>query len=117
MRGTQCPALISYPVMSALPTPYKRIKPPLGGWCAPMTSSPPDIMPYLNVEMRGRIVGMRQAGLPFQAISNLAGVPFTTVYNTMKKYKRFGTVQTKKKTGHPPIMTAQDRRELNLIIT
>ncbi|MBW0511915.1 hypothetical protein O181_051630 [Austropuccinia psidii MF-1] len=74
-------------------------------------------MPYLNVETRGQIVGMCQAGLPFSAISYLAGVPVTTVYNTMKKYKRFGTIQTEKKTGRPPIMTAQDRRELDRIIT
>ncbi|MBW0520982.1 hypothetical protein O181_060697 [Austropuccinia psidii MF-1] len=74
-------------------------------------------MTYLNIETCGWIVGMHQAGLPFRAICGLTGVPLTTVYDTMKKYKRFGTVQTEKKTGRPPIMTAQDRRELNRIIT
>ncbi|MBW0570945.1 hypothetical protein O181_110660 [Austropuccinia psidii MF-1] len=74
-------------------------------------------MPYLNVETCRRIVGMRQAGLPFQAISDLAGVPLTIVYDTMKKYESFGTVQTEKKTGPPPIMTTQDHQELDHIIT
>ncbi|MBW0528780.1 hypothetical protein O181_068495 [Austropuccinia psidii MF-1] len=73
-------------------------------------------MPYLNAETCRWIVGMRQASLPFQAISNLAGVPLTTVYETMKKYKHFGTVQTEKKTRNPPITTAQDRQELDRII-
>ncbi|MBW0486258.1 hypothetical protein O181_025973 [Austropuccinia psidii MF-1] len=39
------------------------------------------------------------------------------VYNTMKKYKHFGTVQTKKKTARPLIMITQERRELDCIIT
>ncbi|MBW0589183.1 hypothetical protein O181_128898 [Austropuccinia psidii MF-1] len=67
--------------------------------------------------MQGRIVGMCQANPPFRDISNLAGVPLTTVYDTMKKYKCFGTVQTEKKTGQPPIMTTQDIQELDCIIT
>ncbi|MBW0489201.1 hypothetical protein O181_028916 [Austropuccinia psidii MF-1] len=41
----------------------------------------------------------------------------TTVYDTMKKYEHFGTIQTEKKTGRPPIMTTRDRRELDCIIT
>ncbi|MBW0461126.1 hypothetical protein O181_000841 [Austropuccinia psidii MF-1] len=59
------------PVMSAPPTLYKHIKaPPRRSVCpnldnANLTSSPPDTMPNLNVEMCGQIVGMCQAGLPF----------------------------------------------------
>ncbi|MBW0489200.1 hypothetical protein O181_028915 [Austropuccinia psidii MF-1] len=59
------------PVMSAPPTLYERIKaPPRRSVCpdldkANLTSSPPDTIPYLNVETCRRIVGMRQAGLPF----------------------------------------------------
>ncbi|MBW0583134.1 hypothetical protein O181_122849 [Austropuccinia psidii MF-1] len=122
-RAKQCLALISYPVMSAPATPYKCMKAsPRRSMCPDLdntnlNSSPPDIMPYLNVEMRGWIVGMCQAGLPFRAISDLAGVPLTMVYDKIKKYECFGTVQTEKKTGRPPIMNAQDRRELNHIIT
>ncbi|MBW0567862.1 hypothetical protein O181_107577 [Austropuccinia psidii MF-1] len=107
--------------MSAPPALYKWIKaPPRRSVCpdldnANLTSSPPDTMPYLNVETRGWIVVMRQAGLPFQAIFNLAGMPLTTIYGTMKKYKSFGTVQTEKKTGCPPIMAAQDCQELKVV--
>ncbi|MBW0572631.1 hypothetical protein O181_112346 [Austropuccinia psidii MF-1] len=67
--------------------------------------------------MRGQIVGMRPAGLPFRALYDLAGVPLTMVYDTMKKYERFGTIQTEKITGCPRIMTTQDLQELNRIIT
>ncbi|MBW0471928.1 hypothetical protein O181_011643 [Austropuccinia psidii MF-1] len=61
-------------------------------------------MPYLDVETCGQIVGMRQAGLSFQAIGQLAGVPLTTIYNTVSKYKEIGTVQTQRKTGRPTIL-------------
>ncbi|MBW0462778.1 hypothetical protein O181_002493 [Austropuccinia psidii MF-1] len=112
-RGKQYRALISYPSHERLPPMlYEGIKaPPWRSVCpdldhANLTSLPPDTMLYLNVKTQGWIVGMHQAGLPFQAISNLAEVPLTTVYDTMKKYKRFGTVQTEKKTGLPAIMTA-----------
>ncbi|MBW0586646.1 hypothetical protein O181_126361 [Austropuccinia psidii MF-1] len=112
-----------FPVMSTPPTLYECIKTPPRRLVCPnldnanLISSPPDTMPYLNAETCGWIVGMRQASLPFQAISDLAGVPLTMVYETMKKYKHFGTVQTEKKTRHPPITTTQDRQELDRIIT
>ncbi|MBW0471398.1 hypothetical protein O181_011113 [Austropuccinia psidii MF-1] len=54
-------------------------------------------MPYLDIETRGRLVGMHQAGLPFRTILDLAGIPLTTVYNTINKYQRIGTVRTQKK--------------------
>ncbi|MBW0571387.1 hypothetical protein O181_111102 [Austropuccinia psidii MF-1] len=54
----------------------------------------PPIMPYLDVETCGQIVGMRQAGLYFRAIAQLAGVPLTTIYNNVSKYQQIGTVQT-----------------------
>ncbi|MBW0569912.1 hypothetical protein O181_109627 [Austropuccinia psidii MF-1] len=74
-------------------------------------------MPYLVLENRGRIVGMRQAGLPFRAISHLVGIPLSTVYDMVAKFQLIGTVRTQKKTGRPPIMTDRDRRELDRIIT
>ncbi|MBW0533192.1 hypothetical protein O181_072907 [Austropuccinia psidii MF-1] len=74
-------------------------------------------MPYLDVETRGRIVGMRQAGLSFRAIGQLAAVPLTTIYNTVSKYQQIGTVQTQQKTGWPTILKDCDRRQLSQIIT
>ncbi|MBW0485462.1 hypothetical protein O181_025177 [Austropuccinia psidii MF-1] len=75
------------------------------------------VMPYLNIETRGRIIGMQQAGLPFQAISDLVEILLSTIYNTVAKFQVIGTVRTQKKTGRPPIMTDQDQRELDRIIT
>ncbi|MBW0516265.1 hypothetical protein O181_055980 [Austropuccinia psidii MF-1] len=75
------------------------------------------VMPYLNIETRGRIVGMRQAGLPFQAILDLVGIPLSTVYDMVAKFQIIGTVRTQKKTGRTPIMTDQDQQELDRIIT
>ncbi|MBW0585448.1 hypothetical protein O181_125163 [Austropuccinia psidii MF-1] len=58
-------------------------------------------MPYLDVETRGRLVGMRQAGLSFRAFAQLNNLPLTTVYKTFQKYQDIGTVMTQKKTGPP----------------
>ncbi|MBW0488891.1 hypothetical protein O181_028606 [Austropuccinia psidii MF-1] len=63
------------------------------------------VMPYLDIETRACIVGMQQAGLPFQAILDLVGIPLSTVYNTVAKFQVIGTVRTQKKTGRPPIIT------------
>ncbi|MBW0557764.1 hypothetical protein O181_097479 [Austropuccinia psidii MF-1] len=67
------------------------------------------VMPYLNIETRGRIIGMRQAGLPFRAILDSVGIPLLTVYDTVAKFQVIGTVRTQKKTGRPPIMTDRDQ--------
>ncbi|MBW0576040.1 hypothetical protein O181_115755 [Austropuccinia psidii MF-1] len=54
------------------------------------------VMPYLDIETRGRIIGMRQAGLPFQAILDLVGILLSTVYDTVTKFQIIGTVRTQK---------------------
>ncbi|MBW0465033.1 hypothetical protein O181_004748 [Austropuccinia psidii MF-1] len=74
-------------------------------------------MPYLDVETRGQIVGMCQAGLSFRAIGQLAGVPLTTIYDTVTKYQQIGTVQTQQKTGRPTILKDCDQHQLSQIIT
>ncbi|MBW0485232.1 hypothetical protein O181_024947 [Austropuccinia psidii MF-1] len=60
---------------------------------------------------------MCQAGLPFQTILDLAGIPLTMVYNTIDKYQQIGTVRTQKKRERPTSMTERDRQELSQIIT
>ncbi|MBW0585729.1 hypothetical protein O181_125444, partial [Austropuccinia psidii MF-1] len=63
-------------------------------------------MPYLNIETRGRIVGMRQAGLPFRVISDFVGIPLSTVYDTVAKFQVIGTV-TDLMTHHVSTRTIQ----------
>ncbi|MBW0500061.1 hypothetical protein O181_039776 [Austropuccinia psidii MF-1] len=74
-------------------------------------------MPYLDVETRARLVGMRQAGLSFRAIAEWNNLPLTTVYNTFQKYEEIGTVTTQQKRGQPTKLTERDRRQLGRIIT
>ncbi|MBW0586191.1 hypothetical protein O181_125906, partial [Austropuccinia psidii MF-1] len=85
--------------------------------CKHPTDNCPPIMPYLDVETHGRIVGMRQAGLSFRAIDQLAGVPLTTIYNTVFKYQQIGTVKTQRKNGRPTILKDCDQCQLSRIIT
>ncbi|MBW0485687.1 hypothetical protein O181_025402 [Austropuccinia psidii MF-1] len=95
-RGKQCPALISYPVMSAPPTPYEHIKaPPRRSVCpnldnTNLTSSPPDIMPYLNVEMRGRIRKIHKLAHRHWTINDWAQVIWTdkSAFKLRKKVNR-----------------------------
>ncbi|MBW0462154.1 hypothetical protein O181_001869 [Austropuccinia psidii MF-1] len=81
------------------------------------TNNCPPIMPYLDVETCGQIVGMRQEGLSFQAIGQFAGVPLTTIYNTVPKYQQIGTMQTQQETGQPTILKDCDQHQLSQIIT
>ncbi|MBW0588902.1 hypothetical protein O181_128617 [Austropuccinia psidii MF-1] len=74
-------------------------------------------MPYLDVETRGQLVGMRQAGLSFRAIAELNDLSLTTVYKTFQKYQEIGTVTTQKKTGQPTKLNDRDWRQLSRIIT
>ncbi|MBW0586985.1 hypothetical protein O181_126700 [Austropuccinia psidii MF-1] len=74
-------------------------------------------MPYLDVETRGRLVGMHQAGLSFRAIAELSDLPLATVYKTFQKYQEIGTVTTQKKTGRPMKLNDRDWRQLSRIIT
>ncbi|MBW0461815.1 hypothetical protein O181_001530 [Austropuccinia psidii MF-1] len=74
-------------------------------------------MPYLDVEVCGRIVGMQQEGLSYQAIAEVSGIPLTTVYDMMIKFQCIGTVKPQLKTGQPTILKEQDFQNLNCIIT
>ncbi|MBW0460609.1 hypothetical protein O181_000324 [Austropuccinia psidii MF-1] len=75
------------------------------------------LMPYLDVETRGRLVGMRQAGLSFRAIAEWNNLPLTTVYNTFQKYKQIGTITPQQKSGQTTKLTECDRQQLSHIIT
>ncbi|MBW0532515.1 hypothetical protein O181_072230 [Austropuccinia psidii MF-1] len=66
------------------------------------------LMPYLNVENQGQLVGMHQAGLPFRAIEEWNNLPLTTVYNTFQKYEQIGTVTAQQKSGLPTKLTERD---------
>ncbi|MBW0572131.1 hypothetical protein O181_111846 [Austropuccinia psidii MF-1] len=85
--------------------------------CKHPTNNYPPIMPHLDIETRGQIVGMCQAGLSFGAIGQLAGVPLTIIYDTVTKYQQIGTVKTQQKTRRPTILKDCDRRQLSRIIT
>ncbi|MBW0548726.1 hypothetical protein O181_088441 [Austropuccinia psidii MF-1] len=74
-------------------------------------------MPYLDVETRGRLVGMRQAGLSLRSIAELNDLPLTTVYKTFQKYQEISTVTTQKKTCRPTKLNDRDWRQLSQIIT
>ncbi|MBW0583005.1 hypothetical protein O181_122720 [Austropuccinia psidii MF-1] len=51
------------------------------------------LMPYLDVETQGRLVGMCQATLSFRSIAEWNNLPLTTVYNT----KELAPLQLNKK--------------------
>jgi len=66
----------------------------------------------LKDELRGQIVGLRQAGLTLKSISLRLSLPITTIHNTIKRYERFGSCSTLPRCGRPPIFKERDLRHL-----
>ncbi|MBW0524353.1 hypothetical protein O181_064068 [Austropuccinia psidii MF-1] len=54
------------------------------------------LMPYLDIETQGRLVGMHQAGLLFRAIAEWNNLPLTTGYNR----NRLAPLQLNKKAAN-----------------
>ncbi|MBW0564271.1 hypothetical protein O181_103986 [Austropuccinia psidii MF-1] len=72
---------------------------------------------YLDIELRAQVVGMRKAGLSFQAIAAHSNLPLSTVYKTIQRFNLQGTFKTASKTGLPTKMNECDCRELSRVIT
>ncbi|MBW0476847.1 hypothetical protein O181_016562 [Austropuccinia psidii MF-1] len=75
------------------------------------------LMPYLDVETQGQLVGMHQAGLLFRAIAEWNNLPLMTFYNTFQKYEQISTVTAQQKSSQPTKLTECDRQQLSRIIT
>ena len=66
----------------------------------------------LSVERRDKIVSRHRFGDGYQKMSAALKVPKNTVASLILKWKRFGTIKTLPRTGHPDKLSNRDRRAL-----
>lgn len=71
----------------------------------------------LTSEEKGRIVGMRKAGIRGAQIARALGHPQSTVYTVLKNHAERGTVESPKSPGRPPKFSGRDKRSLKRLLT
>uniref|UniRef100_A0A3B3R2T1 Tc1-like transposase DDE domain-containing protein n=1 Tax=Paramormyrops kingsleyae TaxID=1676925 RepID=A0A3B3R2T1_9TELE len=66
----------------------------------------------LSEDLRSRIVDLHEAGKGYKSISKSLDVHVSTVRQTVYKWKKFSTVATLPRRGHPVKMTARAQRRM-----
>ncbi|MBW0532631.1 hypothetical protein O181_072346, partial [Austropuccinia psidii MF-1] len=74
------------------------------------------LMPHLDEGTRGRIVGLREAGLSIRAISQKLNIATTTIHDTIIKYEEEQTFKTLPIPGRPQKLNDRDKRQLLRVI-
>ena len=77
---------------------------------------PPKTRKELDPATRERIVGMHIANVATKVIIETLGLPKSTVYDTIKRFKDSGSAQPAKRPGRPPKLTIRDQRAAVRII-
>ena len=70
----------------------------------------------LSEAQRERIIGAHLSGIKQTVISKKLGIPTSTVYDTIKRYKDTGSATPAKRPGRPKSLTQHDKRTLTRII-
>jgi transposase len=70
----------------------------------------------LSPEVRWKIVGAHEFGATAATIAKAYGLPLSTVYVTIDRYKRTGSAQPKKRPGRPPSLNARDQRVVKRVV-
>ncbi|MBW0471707.1 hypothetical protein O181_011422 [Austropuccinia psidii MF-1] len=74
------------------------------------------VMPeYLGLEQRSQIVGMWNAGLSIQQISQQVAIPKSTVYDTIRRFWERGTCANHPKSGRLKILNNEDCQDLDRV--
>ncbi|XP_066510708.1 uncharacterized protein [Hoplias malabaricus] len=62
--------------------------------------------------LRKQVVEAHQSGKGYKLISKGLGLPKTTVRSILRKWKQFGTVGNRPRSGRPPKISVRTRREI-----
>ncbi|KAI4885698.1 hypothetical protein NFI96_001381 [Prochilodus magdalenae] len=66
----------------------------------------------ISEELRKKVVEAHQSGKGYKLISKALGLPKTTVRSILCKWKRFGTVGNRPRSGRPPKISPGTRRDI-----
>src|SRR4051794_7065128 len=69
----------------------------------------------LSQSQRGQIIGAFKMGGNPLSIAKTLGLPRSTVYKTVKRYKETGSEEPVKRQGRPKTLSERDKRALNRI--
>ncbi|XP_036417725.1 uncharacterized protein LOC118801525 [Colossoma macropomum] len=66
----------------------------------------------ISEDLRKKVVEAHQSGKGYKLISKALGLPKTTVRSILCKWKRFGTVGNRPRSGRPPKISPGTRRDI-----
>ena len=67
-------------------------------------------------EERWKIVGAHEGGLKPATIAKVFGLPYSTVHDTISRYKKTGSAQPKPRPGRPLSLNARDQRVVKKVV-
>ncbi|CEG82179.1 hypothetical protein RMATCC62417_16289 [Rhizopus microsporus] len=73
-------------------------------------------MGYLTLPQKEKIVTRRCDGISAAQIAIEENIPERTVRHVFQQWKKNGTVETKPRSGRPPIFNDRKRRELGRVV-
>lgn len=65
---------------------------------------------------RGVIVGLSKGGKSVRKISEILSIPKSTVQDVITKYNEENCTDTAPRSGRPPVLSEQDKRQLGRIV-
>ncbi|CAG8747018.1 14380_t:CDS:1, partial [Funneliformis caledonium] len=65
---------------------------------------------------REEIVGLSKGGHSIRNISKILGKPKSTIYDVIMKYNKDNCTDTASRSGRPPALSKQDKRQLRRIV-
>ncbi len=71
----------------------------------------------LTTEQRGGIIFCRQRGDSYRTIAATIGCGLSTVFDTLKRMDDTGTVNSKLRSGRPPLIKSSQRKRLKRVVT
>jgi len=71
----------------------------------------------LTTEQRGGIIFCRQRGDSYRTIAATIGCGLSTVFDTLKRMDDTGTINSKLRSGRPPLIKGSQRKRLKRVVT
>ena len=70
----------------------------------------------MSCETKSMIVRMFKAGKKPSMIATELGINNSTIYKFLKRFKRTGSIENKKRRGRPPKWTTRDNNHFSILV-